>query len=257
MFNDIGNKMKKLATFFCWCGIIASVIATLALWSAHEEYAPTIGAGFLVLICGIAGSWLGSVALYAFGQITDDIHAMRTANDTATLRPRYLQATELMKQKKYDEAIAQFEEIYSFQDSAVMILECHYRKATDLKRDRRFKDAIRSFTAADTHKDSARQILECWYKTGEELLANNKFDAAYDAFEMALGYGNADEMLLEARYIEAKRLIKQGEMETAFELLICMPDYKDTLEIIEANPVLKEMYEDTQSKYADDADDEY
>lgn len=256
MFNNIGSKMKKLATFFCWCGIIASVIATLALWSAHEEYAPTIGTGFLVLICGIAGSWLGSVALYAFGQITDDIHAMRTANDTATLRPKYQQAAELMKQKKYDEAVAQFEEIYSFQDSAVMIQECRYRKAIDLKRERRFKDAIKSFTAAGAYKDSAMQILECWYKTGEELLANAKFDAAYDAFEMALGYSNADEMLLEVRYLEAKKLLKQGDKETAFDLLLCMPDYKDVLAIIEADPVLKEMYEDTESKYADDVDDE-
>lgn len=258
MFNNIGNKMKNLATIICWCGIIATVIATLVIWGAHEDYSPTIGTGFLVLISGIAGSWLGSVALYAFGQITDDIHAMRTANDTATLRPKYLQAAELMKQKKYDEAIAQFEEIYSFQDSAVMIQECWYRKAIDLKKTRRFKAAIKGFTAAGTHKDSAAQLLECWYRAGEELLAKAKFDEAYDAFEMALGYDNAEEMLLEVRYMEAKMLLSQGDKETAYDLLICMPDYKDVLAIIEADPALKEMHDDEQSKYSiDEDDDEY
>ena len=71
MFNNIGNKLKALAQILCWAGIVASFIAALVLWSNSSYRNPTVGTGFIVLIAGSLGSWIGSWTLYAFGQITE------------------------------------------------------------------------------------------------------------------------------------------------------------------------------------------
>ena len=72
MFRNIGGKLKGLAGFVCGIGILASVVYACTLFAARA-----IGYGILFLVCGSLLSWIGSWALYAFGQITDDIHVMR------------------------------------------------------------------------------------------------------------------------------------------------------------------------------------
>lgn len=66
MFTDIGKKIKSLAQIVCWIGIIGSAIGALA----------TIRFSFLtallILAAGALGSWLGSFALYAFGELVDN-----------------------------------------------------------------------------------------------------------------------------------------------------------------------------------------
>lgn len=67
MFTNIGGKIKGLAEFVCGLGILASIIAMLAMWS--EEY---WGMGILILIGGCLVSWIGSFAAYALGEITEN-----------------------------------------------------------------------------------------------------------------------------------------------------------------------------------------
>ena len=76
MFEDIGAKIKGLATFLCWVGIITSIAYAIVLWSQNSYHNSTVGMGALVLFAGTIISWIGSWILYAFGQITEDIHAM-------------------------------------------------------------------------------------------------------------------------------------------------------------------------------------
>ena len=66
MFDDIGGKIKGLANFVCWAGIILSVIGGFILVSIGDEF---IIVGIVVAILGSVGSWLGSLALYGFGQL--------------------------------------------------------------------------------------------------------------------------------------------------------------------------------------------
>ena len=77
MFDNIGGKIKNLATVICVIGIIASVILAIALWSQNERYNPTVALGFGVLIGGCVGSWVGSFFMYGFGQLIEDTSAIR------------------------------------------------------------------------------------------------------------------------------------------------------------------------------------
>ncbi len=75
MFDNIGKKIKSLANVLCWVGIIAYVIAAIAMfviaadnpWDA-EHYVPI---GFAFLIVGPLSSWISSFFMYGFGELID------------------------------------------------------------------------------------------------------------------------------------------------------------------------------------------
>ena len=68
MFNNIGRKIKGVAQFVTWLGIIASVIFSIILIVTEDS----IGLAIAVLITGCVGSWLSSLTLYGFGQLIEN-----------------------------------------------------------------------------------------------------------------------------------------------------------------------------------------
>lgn len=89
MFNNIGHKIQKLAKAFWWIGIVfwtikgIDLIGTLSM--THQLTGSYVtassAAGVLVsivtIIVGVLVSWIGSLVLYAFGQLVEDTHAIR------------------------------------------------------------------------------------------------------------------------------------------------------------------------------------
>lgn len=83
MFKNIGAKIKTIAKFYFWIGIISWVIiglivfASLALAGANE-FLPSIGAivgaifGVLVAAFGVAFTWVSSLPLYGLGQAIEN-----------------------------------------------------------------------------------------------------------------------------------------------------------------------------------------
>lgn len=69
MFNDIGNKIKKLASVVAWMGIIASIIIGIVLMVTDEEL---ILLGLIIAIAGSISSWVGSFVLFGFGELVDN-----------------------------------------------------------------------------------------------------------------------------------------------------------------------------------------
>ena len=67
MFNNIGKKIKVVASVFCWIGIIASVVFGIILIDEGDEVA-----GAVTLVAGALSSWIGSFALYGFGQLVEN-----------------------------------------------------------------------------------------------------------------------------------------------------------------------------------------
>lgn len=88
MFNNMGNKIKKLAKVICWIGIIGSIITGLILIAigceglSHSYYSNddeiiTIIAGLLIAIVGSIISWIGSFKLYGFGDLVNNVQEIR------------------------------------------------------------------------------------------------------------------------------------------------------------------------------------
>ena len=70
MFNDIGGKIKTLATVTCWIGIIGSVIYGIVL---TIEADPLAGIGLMVI--GALISWISCFVLYGYGELIDNTDA--------------------------------------------------------------------------------------------------------------------------------------------------------------------------------------
>ena len=80
MFDNIGAKIKGMAKFFCWFGIIASVLFGFGIIAlSNNPYAGSgvVVSGIITMVAGAISSWLGSLVLYGFGQLVEDVAALR------------------------------------------------------------------------------------------------------------------------------------------------------------------------------------
>lgn len=68
MFNNIGGKIKTLAKFVAWIGIIGSIIGGIALIATDDAF---IATGIIVLLGGSLLSWIGSFFTYGFGELIE------------------------------------------------------------------------------------------------------------------------------------------------------------------------------------------
>lgn len=74
MFDNIGKKIKSLASVLCWVGIIAYVILAIIMFAIaadayDEELYITLGVIFLFV--GPLMSWVSSFFMYGFGELID------------------------------------------------------------------------------------------------------------------------------------------------------------------------------------------
>ena len=75
MFNNIGSKCKTVAKVSCWIGIIASVIGGIAMIAAGANSwngGALIFGGIVTMLIGSLLSWIGSLGLFALGEITEN-----------------------------------------------------------------------------------------------------------------------------------------------------------------------------------------
>lgn len=76
MFDNIGSKIKTVATTIAWLGIIGSIIIGIIIISeANDSYYPSATetlSGWLVIIVGSLSSWVSSFTLYGFGQLIEN-----------------------------------------------------------------------------------------------------------------------------------------------------------------------------------------
>ena len=98
MFDNIGGKIKGLAKFICWVGIIASIILGIIIISgagtSYGRYRYTdsgmVVLGIITIVAGSILSWIGSFVLYGFGELVENsselveqIEEIRTKKNTA------------------------------------------------------------------------------------------------------------------------------------------------------------------------------
>jgi high-affinity Fe2+/Pb2+ permease len=77
MFNNIGKKIKKLAQFGCWVGIICCIITGIVFLVLTSVKLIFILPGLLVLILGPILMWIGSWYLYSWGDTVDNVQMLK------------------------------------------------------------------------------------------------------------------------------------------------------------------------------------
>ena len=88
MFNNIGGKIKGLAKFLCWAGIIICVIlgfmfiaGSNAGYYYYYSREAMIVFGVLIMVGGSIISWLSSLFLYGFGELVENTSIIRRKMD--------------------------------------------------------------------------------------------------------------------------------------------------------------------------------
>ena len=79
MFDDVGNKIKNVASVICWLGIISSCLIGIILISNGVELnnsyytkgsgTALIVSGIILMVAGSIVSWIGSIMVYGFGEL--------------------------------------------------------------------------------------------------------------------------------------------------------------------------------------------
>lgn len=82
MYENIGSKLKDLAKYAFAIEAVVAVISGFSLMTEHESLMPI---GFLVMLVGALVAWISSWMLYAFGQLVDDVHAIRQQKNTPAI----------------------------------------------------------------------------------------------------------------------------------------------------------------------------
>ncbi len=75
MFENIGNKIKGVSKFFCWLGIICSILLGIMLavvGSNMPNGRVTVIIGIVVMIVGSFMSWVGSLITYGIGEMVQN-----------------------------------------------------------------------------------------------------------------------------------------------------------------------------------------
>lgn len=153
---------------------------------------------------------------------------------------RYNMAVTAVENKNYDEAIAIFEELGDYSDSADKIPETKYKKAENLVSNKEFDTAIEIFRELRDYSDSADKIRETRYKKAEDLVSNKEFDVAIEIFDKLGDYNDSTDRALNAKYQKAVQCEKEKKYDMAVQIFTELDDYGNSesriFDIIKAHP---------------------
>ena len=81
MWDNISGKIKSLAKFIAWFGIISSIIGGIVLFSigGNQRYGGGIfiGIGFATIFLGSLFFWISSWFMYGFGELIENTESIR------------------------------------------------------------------------------------------------------------------------------------------------------------------------------------
>jgi len=112
---------------------------------------------------------------------------------------KYRMAAKLVDEAKFDEAIAAFEALGDYSDSAEQVKESKYKKAVALRTAGKYDEAISAFIMLNGYSDSAAEIKKCKYSKALALQTSGKYDEAIAAFEALDGYSDSAARIAECK----------------------------------------------------------
>ncbi len=128
MFNNIGEKIKNLASFFAIIGIIVSCMTGLMMITSGED--SFILVGFIVMVVGSLVAWISSWILYGYGELIEK--ASETAENTRLLLQNSIRNEANASQARYSELSERINKLNSLRQQG-LINEEEYRRAISEK----------------------------------------------------------------------------------------------------------------------------
>lgn len=86
MFKNVGGKIKGLAAFVTWLGIIASVVGGIFYMSLDFE--DTFFLGLVIAVSGSIVAWISSFVLYGFGELVENSAIIAQKQDVKVPRAK-------------------------------------------------------------------------------------------------------------------------------------------------------------------------
>ncbi len=135
--------------------------------------------------------------------------------------------------------------------TTVIIPNSEYNAALALMEEQKYEEAIAAFEAMDGYKDSAEQILNCKYKNAVVLVEQKDYKKAYAIFAELDDYKDSEEQSMfcqnEIKYNDAVSQIDAGNIIEAYETLISLDGYKDSKE--KANSIKSEYIDEKYPEF--------
>lgn len=167
----------------------------------------------------------------------------------------YREASVLLEEGKYDEAVQVWKSLGDFKDSKQQIenaeaqklevenkeKEEKYQEALTLFNQKDYQTAKGIFISISDYKDSREKIWECqdadkesrYQQAVEEYDSENYFDAMKGFSNVLLkGYKDSDDKYSICTYMYASQLGSQGEYERAINLLKKIPHYENSIDLL-------------------------
>ena len=88
---------------------------------------------------------------------------------------KYNEAREMYRTGQYQDAVAAFQSLGDYKDSATQVLNAKYANALDLVSRKKYVDAIAIFYSLHDYKDSAAQVLNAKYVNALDLVSQKKY----------------------------------------------------------------------------------
>ena len=107
LFKNIGEKLKGWAMCLFVLEVISAIIGGIGLIAADDGNV----IGLVVLIGGPIAAWISSAVLYAFGELVEDVHAIRDKEGTTAEVRAKLEAEEMEKRKAEERAKREAEQL--------------------------------------------------------------------------------------------------------------------------------------------------
>lgn len=167
-------------------------------------------------------------------------------NEVIVPTMQYNDAVALMNDGKYEEAIAAFEALDGYKNSAAKIQECEtaildgeYNAAIYHMEKGRYNLAIDALKQLNGYKDSVTLINECRYRIAIELMDEGNYQLAITAFKELKGFKDSvaqikacEDAITDAQYDAAVALMNEGKYKDAISEFRALNGYKDSDDLI-------------------------
>lgn len=116
---------------------------------------------------------------------------------------------------------------------AIMLSGCKnwdYSKAQRLVKEGKYDEAIATFQLLEDYKDSKQQALLATYEKGKYLFETQNYEEAGEVF-LSLGeYEDSQDWVTSCTYEQAKVCMTNGQYTNALSLFKTIPDYQDSVQ---------------------------